>query len=156
MTTTPHQAANPTAYVVGFAFFRFTYSVSLIEKQKPDWQRGKLNGIGGKIESTDRSPVDAMRREFAEETGVCIDEWHHFHTMRFGNGATVHCFTAWIPAGKMPQTMEIERVLSCMIEPDGTLNTRGKIIPNLAWLVPMAYQELKAEAQERMLVHEPV
>jgi len=56
-------------YVVGFAFSRYGNKVALIRKNKPDWQAGKLNGIGGKVEQ-DEYYFYAMVREFREETGV--------------------------------------------------------------------------------------
>lgn len=37
-------------YVVGFLFDSEFRQVALIRKQKPQWQAGLLNGIGGKIE----------------------------------------------------------------------------------------------------------
>ena len=39
-----------TNYVLGFAFSKSGQMVLLIWKNKPEWQRGKMNGIGGKIE----------------------------------------------------------------------------------------------------------
>jgi 8-oxo-dGTP diphosphatase len=58
-------------YVLGFAF-DLTDRVALIQKQRPDWQKGLWNGIGGKVEPYDSSNHDAMEREFREETGVTI------------------------------------------------------------------------------------
>lgn len=55
--------------VVGFALTYDAESVLLIRKQRPESQAGKLNGVGGKIERGE-SPVDAMVREFQEESGV--------------------------------------------------------------------------------------
>jgi len=50
--------------VVGFCFTLNQQLVVLILKNKPEWQRGKLNGVGGKIKiDTDESPLDAMVRE---------------------------------------------------------------------------------------------
>lgn len=46
----------------------------LIEKNRPDWQKGKLNGIGGKIEK-DETPLDAIIRETIEECGLTIHRW---------------------------------------------------------------------------------
>jgi 8-oxo-dGTP diphosphatase len=43
--------------------------VILIRKNRPDFQKGKWNGIGGKLEANE-SPLDAMVREFREETGI--------------------------------------------------------------------------------------
>jgi 8-oxo-dGTP diphosphatase len=56
-------------YVVGLAFTRRADRLVLIRKSKPEWMAGQLNGVGGKVESGE-SYLDAMRREFREETGV--------------------------------------------------------------------------------------
>lgn len=53
-------------YVLGFLFSNF--DVALIKKTHPEYQKGKLNGIGGKIEPRE-TPLEAMEREFFEETG---------------------------------------------------------------------------------------
>ena len=57
-------------YVVTFLFDR-QFNVWLIEKQKPEWQKDCLNGIGGKIEPNENS-LDAAVRELKEEAGVTI------------------------------------------------------------------------------------
>lgn len=66
----------------------------LIRKTHPEWQKGKLNGIGGKIEKKEKltsngivdhwlleTPFEAMIREFHEETGITTtrERWHCFH-----------------------------------------------------------------------------
>jgi 8-oxo-dGTP diphosphatase len=56
-------------YVAGFMFSPDLENVVLIEKQKPDWQKGKYNAVGGKIEEGE-SPIQAMVREFEEEAFV--------------------------------------------------------------------------------------
>lgn len=56
-------------YVVGFLFSEDKKNVLLVEKIKPLWQKGKLNGVGGKIEKNEFAS-DAMCREFQEETGI--------------------------------------------------------------------------------------
>lgn len=62
-----------TKYVVGFMFSNDRQFVVLIRKNRPEWQAGKLNGIGGKIEDGE-TPRGAMVREFFEETGVQTSE----------------------------------------------------------------------------------
>jgi 8-oxo-dGTP diphosphatase len=60
-------------YVLGFAFSADKTHVALIlknGKSVPE-HRGKLNGIGGKIEAHEGF-YEAMSREFKEETGVLI------------------------------------------------------------------------------------
>ncbi len=54
-------------YVLGF-YFEGGH-VLLIEKSKPDWQRGKVNGLGGSILEYE-TPTDAMVWEFQEESGI--------------------------------------------------------------------------------------
>ena len=58
-------------YVVGFAYSLDKSKVMLIRKQKPEWQKGCLNGIGGKIEPGEK-PNEAMTRECREETGLTL------------------------------------------------------------------------------------
>lgn len=84
--------------VLGFMFDSHEKSVVLIVKQRPAWQADRCNGVGGKIEP-DESAVDAMVREFHEETGVLTEpsDWRLFCS--FGGTGThgefhIECFTA--------------------------------------------------------------
>ena len=56
-------------YVLGFMFNINLTEVALIRKNRPAWQCGKLNGIGGHIEPGE-DPATAMCREFTEEAGL--------------------------------------------------------------------------------------
>lgn len=68
-------------YVVGFMFDQSMEEVALIRKNKPEWQAGLLNGVGGKIEPNE-SALFAMRREFLEEAGSETDGmWNPFCSM---------------------------------------------------------------------------
>ncbi len=92
-------------YVVGFLCDRERQLVVLIEKQKPDWQRGKLNGVGGHIEKGEL-PVHAMEREFEEETGLFLTGWEHSITLT-GPEARVFFFWAnWKEGGVRTITNE--------------------------------------------------
>ena len=64
-------------YVVGFLFSPKHDWVVLIEKLRPKWQVGLLNGVGGHIESGELS-YKAMVREFHEEAGVPDTKWRQF------------------------------------------------------------------------------
>lgn len=72
-------------YVVGFRFSKDFSRVVVIRKNRPVWQKGLLNGIGGKIEPGE-SPLDAMVREFLEETGMktAAAEWVQAANVRGG------------------------------------------------------------------------
>jgi len=80
-------------YVAGLMFSIDGLSVALIVKNKPDWQKGLLNGIGGKIEEYDsvdsktikKRNLNAMVREFKEETGVEYHNWELFLKMSGNN-----------------------------------------------------------------------
>ncbi len=56
-----------TDYACGFLFWRG--DVLLVRKNRPPWQAGLLNGVGGHVEGGE-ALVDAVVREFREETGL--------------------------------------------------------------------------------------
>lgn len=118
-------------YVVGFMYDETLQAVALIRKTKPDWQRGKLNGIGGKIELYE-TPLQAMRREYREETGVDVpeSEWEQVGSYRGMNG-TVYVFRAvGRPWDTVTTTEEVVGVYYWE-HLDYT-----QTVPNLRWLLP--------------------
>ena len=135
---------NSVEYVLGFAFeavrSRHTgepeapYIVYLIEKNKPEWQKGHLNGIGGKVEK-DETPHQAMVREFREEAGLHVASvrWKYRGDMYFPNGAKVHLFTSLLREDERPFTAEVE-----IVRPIRLVDLKSmKTIPNLKWIIPM-------------------
>jgi 8-oxo-dGTP diphosphatase len=62
-------------YVLGFYFTPLGNCI-LIEKTRPKWQEGLVNGLGGKIKPGESIP-DAMAREFREECDIVTapEEW---------------------------------------------------------------------------------
>ena len=68
---------NKVKYVAGFLFNPTMDSVVLVKKNRPEWQKGFYNGVGGHIEQGE-NPFDAMTREFEEETGVLIPDWRNY------------------------------------------------------------------------------
>jgi 8-oxo-dGTP diphosphatase len=97
--------------VLGFAFTPDFRQVALIEKINPDWQRGKLNGVGGKVEPTDEDGPDAIAREFEEETGVYISPWNWSSVGRMtGLGWQVDVFAVADAGVSLVRTVEAEKV----------------------------------------------
>jgi ADP-ribose pyrophosphatase len=68
---------NVKEYVAGFLFDEAKNYVALIRKNRPDWQAGCLNGIGGKVEPGEWT-LQTQIREFEEETGVHYENWELF------------------------------------------------------------------------------
>lgn len=121
------------AYVTGFMFSMDKKRVALIVKRHPAWQRGKLNGIGGKIEAGE-SPDEAMAREFCEEAGVSTQasDWQKFCILTCPGQSRVDFFFTFSDAVHDVRTMEQEEVLLCDVA-----HLPEHILPNLAWLIPM-------------------
>lgn len=140
-----------TEYVLGFLFSQAPdYSrVVLIRKKRPDWQAGKLNGVGGKIEKSEL-PIDAMRREFLEECGVRKENWIPFALLDYPD-ARVWCFAAedgMLIDGAV-RTMTDEEVVVCQATAPWRLNGR---LPNLSYLIPMAQEALSVESPEVLVI----
>lgn len=125
------EAAAGKRYVVGFMFNRTEDAVLLIRKTHPEWQAGKLNGVGGEIE-TGESAIEAMRREFVEEVGIEHTEWTQFCVLGDARQWQIHFLSAVGPIGKASAMTDEKPEIHCVT----TLPT--DTIPNLHWLIPMA------------------
>lgn len=153
-------------YVCGFMFDRDMERVVLIRKSKPQWQAGKLNGVGGKVEIKEtvkavpgltsgfhiyETPPEAMAREFLEETGYRTrpQDWRLFRTERFGlaasnvsdakHGAIVHflfAINSW--AVRDAATQESECIEKHSIRMLFLEMNRPQMMYNLPYLIEMA------------------
>ena len=118
-------------YVVGFMFNPTEDAVLLIRKTHPNWQKGKLNGVGGRIDEGE-SALDAMRREFLEEVGFEHMNWQQFCVLGDARNWQIHFFWTLGPIGKaIALTDESPEIHGAWSLPLDT-------IPNLKWLIPMA------------------
>jgi len=116
--------------------------IALIRKVKPKWQAGKLNGVGGKIEPGE-TPMQAMSREWLEESGVPHESWEHAATIG-KPGWLVHFF---VGRAEQLHTFKaaVEQVTWYFRE-----ELPADVIPNLRWLVPMCLdEELERPVQVR-------
>lgn len=126
-------------WVVGFLMDDEAEHVVLIRKNRPEWQAGKLNGVGGKVESGE-TPAEAMVREFEEETFVRITSWHHFANLEWEEGL-VRFFRSFHPLRVLElcrtatdETVERHRIHDLLAPGPG----RASVTPNLLWLIPLA------------------
>lgn len=121
--------------VVGFPFFDFD-GVYLIRKNRPEWQAGMLNGIGGHVEKGE-TPINAMIRECFEETGVSVENWIHVCVMK-GEDFYLDVFTINLPLGTKMESKTDETIVRCYIHRLCFEHT----IPNTRFLVPMCREHL--------------
>jgi len=127
-------------YVLGFMFSLDGKSVVLIRKTKPNWQAGRLNAIGGKIESGEL--IDqAMVREFEEETGLHYDRWKYLGIMRGNKSWAVHLFGAVTNDVYDVQTTTDEEVILVCVNA-AIIKDPEKSISNLKWLIPLIYDRI--------------
>lgn len=110
-----------------------------MEKTHPEWQKGKLNGIGGKMEEGE-TVIGCMAREAEEETGLKTKEndWQHFATV-FETGAQVDFFGLIHHGDKNQVKTTTDEVVSWY----PATNLPKNAITNVFWLVPMALEKLK-------------
>lgn len=122
---------------MGFAFDTKREQVALIQKARPKWQAGKLNGIGGHVEENEAFPV-AQQREFWEETGVVIpaNNWTAFASL-IGLDWHVRCFHAFTDDVFKIRSMTDEPVALYPVKYFHELN----MINNLHYLLPLALDD---------------
>jgi 8-oxo-dGTP diphosphatase len=136
-------------YCVGFMFSPDMSQVVLVRKNRPDWQKGLLNGVGGKLKSGE-SPLNGMIREFHEETGLHWEDWKPLARLD-SYFATVWFFWTVSDRYNEASTRTDEKI--------GTHHTvsiqhHSDVVPNSRWLIPMAMSFLQGERAECFIVEE--
>lgn len=123
-------------YVLGFLIDDDGGCVALIRKESPSWQKGRLNGIGGKIEPNEL-PAYAMEREFREETShtVPASKWDFFAKM-YGKNRDwcVYCYVSYGPVTPCITTTKEQVIITTVksIHRDNIM-----LIENLPYLFEM-------------------
>lgn len=121
------------------------YDVVLIRKNKPDWQRGKLNGIGGKVEHGE-TIRRAMQREFEEETGCWTsqNDWRQVAVLSYSdkNGQGDHATIFFFEMRDEHWNRKIETKTDEKVDwyDVNAIITSPTIVPNLRWLIPLALE----------------
>jgi len=142
-------------YVLGFVFDKSTHDtespvVLLILKDRPAKLKGMLNGIGGKINGNE-TPIRAMMREAKEESNLEFLDWIQFGKLINKSSSKIdddlsiiHLFTAFSEGLDGVDNKEDSEVN--FPTPLGYLPfyiKTKKCMPNLAYLVPAAYNRVK-------------
>lgn len=125
------------SYVTGFMYSPDGSQVVLINKNKPEWQKGKFNGVGGKIEA-EESANHAIAREFFEETGVITksSDWQCFLILTNSNNYRVYMFYTYSEKFNQVKTVEKE-----IVSLHSVYQLPINIISNLSWLIPLSQDQ---------------
>jgi 8-oxo-dGTP diphosphatase len=118
--------------------------MAFIKKNRPEWQAGLLNGIGGKVEENE-SFIEAMAREFYEETGTNINNWRELVDMTYPGQARIVFYTARVAPSVLrglytatDEAVEVHSITYPSLYPKN-------FIRNLHWIVPLAVHEEEYE-----------
>lgn len=135
-------------YVLGLVRDRH-HNLLLVRKEHPEWQAGKLNGVGGHIEAGE-TPVEAMDREWLEEVGVGEDgapDWRLFAQITFSN-AILFCF-----AGEMEvlprRTGDVNDAGETFVSHHRLDLLPANVVPNILWLAPLAFDPAQPFVEAR-------
>jgi 8-oxo-dGTP pyrophosphatase MutT (NUDIX family) len=131
-----------TRYVMGFCFGIDMKEVVMIKKNRPTWQAGLWNGVGGHVEEGEDSG-EAMKREFEQETGVAAARqgpWRLVSTIGNEN-YQVEVFASASNAIFEVSTITDEEVSLWSVS--GLLESTEATVYNVPWLMLMAREMLQ-------------
>lgn len=137
-------------YVLGFMFDPSLNRVVLIRKNRPEAQKNRYNGIGGKIEKGE-VPLQAMEREFWEETGLAANRENNIYWDQIGilhgrqkyteNEWIVNVFTTISPSSKIFEEVFSKTDENVEIHYIDALPET--CMGNIYWLVPAALAKFR-------------
>jgi len=127
-------------YVLVFVFDGSLEKVLLVQKNRPEWQRGHLNGVGGHVEEGE-SFRDAAYRELEEETGLGRKD---VVLRPFARVDSRPDYVMWVYQGRL--SSQKIAILPSRADTGESLEMIGweyvpmrKIVPDVAYLVPLAH-----------------
>jgi 8-oxo-dGTP diphosphatase len=129
-------------YCLGFIFLEDKSSVVLIKKSRPAWQKGKLNGIGGHVESGE-DPRSAMIRECYEETGVYTGSLHKNGWKSFADMGNItmwrcHCYACFNDEYFWSAKTTTDETIIKLNIPDELYIQKDQMIENILTLINAA------------------
>lgn len=123
-------------WVLTFLFDGSKQNVLLIKKERPEFQKGLLNGIGGSVEPYE-TYVDAAVRELKEEANIDISGFDLTKIGSFGDGRSwrVVMFKGrW--DGEFSSLTD-EQVVKIPVKDLQNMNKMS----NLDWMIPLCLDE---------------
>lgn len=125
-------------YVLVFAF-NHVNDLLLIQKNRPEWQAGRLNGIGGKVEPGENF-LDAAVREFKEEANVDLNPRYLAPFLKMeGEGMELMAYTIILTCEDFfdkAVPMTDEKLV--YMKDAGSMRFPLPHVPNLKWIIPLA------------------
>ena len=130
-------------YVLIFAFNEDDHVLMIRKSKRPEHHIGLLNGLGGKIEEGETAGVAAIR-EFSEETGISEEEIVLMGTFGEMSGPSWDVTMMWMKANfDSFFSLNTEEGKVDAYDPADCLT--WKAVPNIQWLVPMAFEAMYNE-----------
>jgi 8-oxo-dGTP diphosphatase len=133
---------------LGFIFNTDLSKVLLIHKLSPEWQKGKVNGLGGKCEENETC-YQCITREVQEETGLFIP------SSQWKKVAEIHSSTWYVDvmtciySGKETDAKSMEKQT---IEWFPLSQLPSNIMSNLSWLIPLCKDALQVKELESAII----
>lgn len=136
-------------YTLGFIFTPSLDRVLLVHKISPEWQAGKINGIGGKIEEGE-DPLTCIVRETQEEAALITNPSKWVYLGEMGSDTwRMHVF-ALIYDGNINDAKSADKEKVEWFDPNAL--PPDVIISNLHWLVPLTIDRIKHQEFESFSV----
>jgi 8-oxo-dGTP diphosphatase len=125
-------------YTIGALFTHNFSHVLMVHKTKPDWQKGKMNLPGGKIEDNE-TVFECVSREFTEETGLAVPYWKYIGMIEnIELDYKVHFLTAVLSKGDYHAAKSLTDELVEWVYVNEIFRNQNKFISNIPWLVCFA------------------
>jgi len=141
-------------FVLGFLFSPSLDEVVLLKKNRPPWQKGYLNGVGGHVEQNE-SPLEAMNRE-AKEKFDYTGHWTYFGRIENKiSGGLIDCFYSIFPNENLDvKSNSDEKAMIVITESIIESGLEGKkpmgisILPNVPLLIAAAMTRIRYNSDD--------
>lgn len=136
-------------FTLGFIFDTSLKKILLVHKNKPAWQKGKINGIGGKLRKNESRKV-GIRRETFEESGLIIParSWTYVATIKDSPETTIYVLTAVYNN----DLSDAKSKTGEKVQWFKTIKLPNTTISNLMWLIPLCLNRLNDKAPKEVQI----